>query len=107
MLLAWSWRIARKSCKYLVADDVGVAERRRLNETVVLIGRVPAGSVVVVVLPLGSGARNGLAVSGDLGDVTVSRDGGHGSDSRKDGSSAGSVHLDRHFESGWWWFEVL
>ena len=84
-----------------MADDVGAAERRRLNKTVVLVGSVPTGSVLVVGDPLRGGARNGLAVGGDLGDVTVSGDRGHGSKSRKNGSSAGSVHLDRHLEDGW------
>jgi len=102
-------RVDRVGCldrMYFVADDVGAAERRGLNETVVLVHCVPTGSLVVVVLPLGGGAGDGLAVGGDLADVTVSVDGGHGSKSRKDGSSAGSVHLDRHIE-GWWVGELV
>jgi hypothetical protein len=84
-----------------VADDVGAAERRGLDETVVLVGGVPTGSAGVVVLPLRSGTGDGLAVGGDLADVAVSVDGGHNSKSREDGSSAGSVHLDGHVENCW------
>jgi hypothetical protein len=84
-----------------VADDVGAAERRGLNETVVLVGGVPTGGAGVVVLPLRSGAGDGLAVGSDLADVAVGVDGGHNSKSCEDGSSAGGVHLDRHGESCW------
>jgi hypothetical protein len=49
-----------------VADDVGAAERRGLDEAVVLVHGVPAGGLVVVVLPLGGGTGNGLAVGGDF-----------------------------------------
>jgi hypothetical protein len=82
-----------------VADDVGAAERRGFNEAVVLVGSVPTGGAGVVVLPLRSGTGDGLAVSGDLADVSVGVDSGHNSKSREDGSSAGGVHLDRHVES--------
>jgi hypothetical protein len=82
-----------------VADDVGAAERRWLDEAVVLVHGVPAGGLVVVVLPLGGGTGNGLAVGGDFANMTMGVDGGHGSESREDGSSAGGVHLDRHVES--------
>jgi hypothetical protein len=89
-------------CKYLVADDVGAAEGRWLNEAVVLVLCVPAGSVGVVVHPLWGGTGNGLAVGGDALDVAVSRDGGHDSESCEDGSGAGGIHLDRHEGDGYW-----
>jgi hypothetical protein len=84
-----------------VADDVGAAERRGLDEAVVLVHGVPTGGLVVVVLPLGSGAGDGLAVGGDFADVAVGIDSGHGGKGREDGSSAGGVHLDGHVESFW------
>ena len=68
--------------------------------TVVLVLRVPAGSVGLVVDPFGSGALNGLAVGSNALHVTVSRDSRDNSKSCEDSSSAGGVHLDRHVDSG-------
>lgn len=81
---------------YLVADDVCVAEGRRLNEAVVLVHCVPARGVLLVVNPLRGGSLDGLAVSGDALNVTVGGNGGHDSESCEDRSSAGGSHLDRH-----------
>ena len=68
--------------------------------TIVLVLGVPAGSVGLVVDPLGGGVVNGLAVGSDTLDVTVSRDGRNDSNGREDSSSAGGVHLERHVDCG-------
>jgi hypothetical protein len=68
--------------------------------TVVLVLRVPTGSVGLVVDPLGGGAVNGLAVGSNALHVTVSRDSRDNSNSCEDGSSAGGVHLERHLDCG-------
>ena len=68
--------------------------------TIILVLGVPAGSLGLVVDPLGGGVVGGLAVGSNALHVTVSRDSRDNSKSCEDGSSAGGVHLERHVDCG-------
>ncbi|KAL5896110.1 hypothetical protein ACKVWC_011545 [Pyricularia oryzae] len=81
----------------LVAGNVGVAERRDGHEPVVALQRAPAdglgGQGLGVDAVEGAEAGELLAAGGDLGDVTVGRDGGGAGEGGEDGLGGEGRHF--------------
>lgn len=81
----------------LVAGNVGVAQRRDGHEAVVALQRAPAdglgGQGLGVDAVEGAEAGELLAAGGDLGDVTVGRDGGGAGEGGEDGLGGEGRHF--------------